>query len=205
MFGSYHNSQAKVWSLYNHVKEKQLHQLTLQEVSAIYAALPDDARQCWLVWRDGWKEWHPISKVSEIIKAAEAIVARHNRKNLPALPNALDRETQADSGNLAYVHRKSERLQIRLGVEVICNGQIFRSHSQDISLGGIRLEHNIPDWVAGYSSVILTHANGDRIEFVCTIVENQKLGDKTRLEFRPSEAMKILEEWLAKFSNQKSA
>ena len=100
--------------------------------------------------------------------------------------------TDSTPGN----RRKYRRFPLRLHVEIICQDQIYETYTMDVSLGGVALEGVLPDWVAGYCTVVLSTPDlRRRLEFMCSVVENQ-LGQNYRLELYPSTHSKELKIWL---------
>jgi hypothetical protein len=101
-----------------------------------------------------------------------------------------------------YILRAKQRFNKRMQVLIIGeNGQQFRTHSRDVSVGGIFVEDSLPDWVAGYFKVRLSKFNSKKqIELTCHILENQMAGSKDRLGILPLESIedeKNLEMWFA--------
>lgn len=92
--------------------------------------------------------------------------------------------------------RKYKRFTLRLHAEIICQEKIYETFTTDVSLGGVALEGTLPDWVAGYGTVILSTLDmKHRLEFMCSVVENQN-GKNFRLELYPSTDSRDLKRWL---------
>lgn len=90
-------------------------------------------------------------------------------------------ETEGD-----YIVRQHSRLFKRLLVQIELDKQVFKSHSVDVSVGGILLEEPIPDWVVGYVQVKLTKPDtNNSVKLMASVVENQDPQQKLRLTFVP--------------------
>lgn len=101
-----------------------------------------------------------------------------------------DEKTEGES-------RRYGRRSARFRVEIVSGQRHFVSYTRDISLGGIRLEDPLPEWVAGYCTAIVARPGIPKpLEFLCTVVENQVPGDKHRIEIYPSGHTAELERWL---------
>lgn len=48
---------------------------------------------------------------------------------------------------LNYVQRKSKRFPRRYEITILFGKQEFKTHSVDVSIGGLKLEKSLPDWV----------------------------------------------------------
>lgn len=93
--------------------------------------------------------------------------------------------------------RKAERIEGVLSVEIVCRDRTFHTSTRDISLKGLQLVDPVPDWVGGYFSLVLSRPEVDqKLEFIASIVENQELGKKFRLELQPSKDSLHLKRWL---------
>lgn len=81
------------------------------------------------------------------------------------------------------------------------NGQEFKTHTRDVSVGGMSFVDSLPEWVVGYFAVRISKPNSkQQIELMCCLVENQKPGQRYRVAFLPLENSsdeKSLEIWLA--------
>lgn len=128
-------------------------------------------------------------EITESYSLAEptSLFSQKGKKN-----NSLSEEELA-----AQNRRKFKRVELDLSVEILCQERSFETHTTDVSLGGIAVDGCLPDWIAGYCTVILwkTGFDEEKIEFMCSVVENQK-GKNYRLELYPSIYTKNLEEWI---------
>ncbi len=194
-----------LWCLYDRLHDNQEDSLSLSEAHAICRILTVEQRQHWFVWCEGWSNWKPMNECNELL---DLLLEREREVSPPVPPSTFRREKKEMLVKTVVekeiIPRKNERIPVRYGVEIIVNNQNFCSHSSDISLGGVRLEDPLPSWVAGYCTLIVTNEKGQKLEFVATIVENQRTADKTRLEFHSSASLVILQEWLTEKSIDRS-
>ena len=100
-----------------------------------------------------------------------------------------------------FVVRKNRRFKKRYEIAIIVEDQIFDTHCLDISVGGILLEENLPDWVRGQFKVRIKKPNlKQQIELTACVIEGQTPGEKNRVGILPlqsGEDEKNLETWLA--------
>ena len=158
------------------------------------------------VWSEGWENWKSASLAEEVMSMS--LVDRSFPSQIPNPPKPFteskskvnaDKRVAVSNKNEPEdetVMRKHQRFDVELPVEVLVNDQSFKSKTVDISLGGIRVTDELPDWVAGYGTVIITLPDGSTSEVVCSVVEDQKLGDKFRLEILPSAQFDELKDYL---------
>ena len=93
-------------------------------------------------------------------------------------------------------NRRDQRYELKLHAEIICQDRLYQTFTRDISLGGVAVSGYLPIWVAGYCTIVLSTLDmQNRLEFICSVVENQK-GKNFRLELHPAEDSLTLKEWL---------
>lgn len=193
------NKTQIVWCLRNPLTGVSYDGINRDEARGIMLTFSDHERTQWLVWREDWPEWQWLADCEELTSSI-------TRKSYPTPPpmaviaatkEAVKTLAPPSKAKKQFIARKAKRYQVRYAIEIISGGQSFSTYSIDISLGGIQLENPLPDWVAGYCTLIVTDDQGEKLEFVATIVENQELTTKTRLEFQSSASLAILEKWLS--------
>lgn len=166
--------------------------------------LSHEERTQWMGFRSDWKDWKDLKDCLELMSLAkmshtsvgyvtpqlpEASLERRNIQEEVTLADAIVHEL--DSPN----RRKFHRVSTKLAAEIICQEQSYETYTTDVSVGGIAVEGCLPDWIAGYCTVILELPDDRKLEFMCSVVENQK-GKNYRLELHPSIDTKELETWL---------
>lgn len=96
-----------------------------------------------------------------------------------------------------FIARKFTRIRKKFSIEIECNGKVFKTSSYDISVGGIRLNDPLPEWVAGYCKVRVINAfNRDYVELMCSIVEDQRPDSRVRIELFPLDKIEEFQRWL---------
>ncbi len=165
------------WCLHNPLKGWTIKGLSDGEVKALLFSLSNAEKAVTVIWRRDWPAWERLlynDKTAHLMEFKEIEVSP------PALPENLLRR---DDHEVTQVHRlrkdegdindrKFIRLDIRLPIEVVSSNGSFRSHTIDISEGGIHIEDPLPEWVAGYFPVIIATDTGP-LEVNCMIVEDQ--------------------------------
>ncbi|MCC7405724.1 MAG: PilZ domain-containing protein, partial [Bdellovibrionales bacterium] len=203
------------WCLYNSASGEELNGLTGDEVRAVVSRMTTEERLTWLVWRDDWKTWKAVTRLSDLHK----LVERPLSTEPPPIPKEFrpDEEiaaikklyqgNQVDTGaatevevmsvseipDLAiesegaeFVHRAHQRLRRAFSIVIDCNGQKFESKSVDVSVGGILLADPLPDWVFGYCTItIVKPGTKEAVQLTCSIVENQPPNGRFRVALSP--------------------
>ncbi len=101
-----------------------------------------------------------------------------------------------------FVVRGKKRFQKRYEITIEGPQKLtFKTHSRNISVGGISFEDSMPDWINGYFKVRISKPGSkQKIELMCCLVENQKKDERFRVAILPLENAKdeqSLEAWLA--------
>lgn len=195
------------WALHNSLKSWTLSGLSLRECQLLVASMTDVEMKVSWAHHKTWLVWKPLSSDEchdlFIFKDSEQI-------DLPALPQI----TQEDDHEITEVRivledpkihgpvpRKYTRFIAKVSVEIMVGTSCFSTQTSDISEGGFCFEDRLPDWVAGYFTVVL-HTTKKIFEFTCFLAEDQKK-DKFRAEIAPTSSEKVIEEFLAWLASQK--
>jgi hypothetical protein len=185
------------------VRNWRLDQLSTREVSLLIATLGHSEVQGLWVCHRGWKSWRPLTEV--IDNFPRRLNTEHRRTPLPpehvrtSTVDPTDEESTQVHARIETpdpIIRKFPRYGIEIPVTILSGANQFKTFTLDVSLGGICLRETIPDWVAGYCSMILHIEGVQDIELLCTVVEDQRIGQKTRMELVPSTQLDRLKEWL---------
>jgi|GEM_PF-6006707 len=110
--------------------------------------------------------------------------------SLPPLPS----RTQAKRPD----QRRFSRFNLEFKVVLVCEGKTFRTYSDNISMGGMRLKHKVPPFMLDYPCkiVISRRDSFENIEFKCRIISR---GDDLHgVEFvdGDSKVIQSLENWI---------
>ena len=103
--------------------------------------------------------------------------------------------------------RVQKRYHVDLRIILISKGRSFRSISQDVSLGGMKLKNKVPPEFSEAQCVayISTSDAKENIEMVCQVISDPK--DPRRVQFTDadSEQLKRLSRWLVENEVEKKA
>ncbi len=117
-----------------------------------------------------------------------------------AVPSVDSSEVDLNEAPENFVVRKDQRVAAEIDVEIISQGRKFTTKSVDLSIGGIQVKDPVPNWLAGYCTIILRRPELKQgLEFVCSVVENQDPAERKRLEIHPSKDTVHLKRWLLDF------
>ena len=183
------------WALNCDFHNWTIHDLRTNEASVILETLRDSEKASVLVWRTGWTNWKSLREP----ECSVLLHTRHVQLSAPPLPAHEDFNPEITAvrpikPETPFHTRKSKRFDVSYPVQVISGTQEFSSVIEDLSEGGLRVRDALPEWVAGYCTVIFTVENGSKIEVMCSLAEDQKQS-KTRLEIVPSEKHAAFLEW----------
>jgi hypothetical protein len=192
------------WAIYNPLKSWTLSGLSLREGQLLVASMTDAEMKVSWVYHEKWLNWRPLSGDGscELFSFKDS-----DQMTLPPLPQII----QEDDHEITEVRmvsfspkvsepirRQHMRFMAKFPVEIVVSSNIFPTHTLDLSEGGFCFKDKLPDWVAGYFTVVLN--TSDKVfEFTCFLAEDQK-NDKFRAEIAPTTSEKTREEfhlWLA--------
>jgi len=183
------------WSMANSIEEWVVNDLNILEIKAIIATMKDSERIGTLVWKKGWVDWKPIYHID----VQELTEPRKSRFKSPLLPfqnkGSVDGTVMVPVQKKKIIERKFERFEIKLPVTLMVGQNKFQTTTKDLSLGGTCLADPIPNWVAGYCTMLLETPDNRKIELVASLVEDQK-DPKYRLEIVHSLKYEELKEWI---------
>lgn len=169
------------WSLNNPLKGWTLHGLNAREARLLLHTLSLAERRVVRVWTSEWSDWKPLERadVPALTQAFES-----EDPGAPPLPALVaEDEITAVHSSIRRVKRfqaRPDRKGIAVPAEIVQGPQTFRTKTENVSEGGIKFQDVLPEWVAGYFTVILGLPQGP-IEVTCMLVEDQK-DAKTRVE-----------------------
>ncbi len=201
-----------LWCIQSLLDDRGLQGLTFIEIHAVVSVIEVRDRLNWVIWRDDWKEWRPLSQSKELL---QAFPERKLAQAPPTLSESVDqfetaikkvfvenefsegregtltdidmdmaKELEVERSQGEFVIRLYPRHHRRLLVEIECDQRKFKSYSVNVSAGGVLLEKALPDWVVGYCLVrLMKPEGGDSRELTCSIVENQDPQKRHRIEF----------------------
>lgn len=187
------------WALHNPLKSWTLAGLSLRECQLLVASMSDAEMKVSWAHHENWPEWKPLSEP----ECHDLFLFKDvDHPSLPALPQI----TQEDDHEITQVRmitsvqkirepivRKYVRYTAKIPVEIMLSSYSFSTHTLDLSEGGFCFEDKLPDWVAGYFTVVMNTPD-KMFEFTCFLAEDQKK-DKFRAEIAPTTAEKVLEEF----------
>jgi hypothetical protein len=175
------------WSLNCDFHNWTVHDLSTNEARVILETLRDSEKATVLVWKPGWAVWKSLRDG----ECAELLHTRIVKIKAPVIPSVQDFDSEITAvrpvkAETPFVTRKFNRFEVDYPARVVSGTQEFATRILDLSEGGLRIKDPVPDWVAGYSTVIITIEDGRDLELMCSLAEDQR-HLKTRLEIVPSE------------------
>jgi len=194
------------WAIHNPLKSWTLADLSLRECQLLVASMSDIEMKVSWAFHESWSDWKPLSE-----PGCHDLFLHHDESHpvLPPLPQMI----QDDDHEITEVRvlatapvsrdlvtRKHPRYQAKIPVEIMVSSYSFVTHTQDLSLGGFCFEDKLPDWVAGYFTVVLNTPD-KMFEFTCILAEDQKK-DKFRAEIAPSTSESVIADFRVWLNSQ---
>lgn len=171
------------WALHNPLKGWTMHGLSIREAQLLVQTASLAERRIMMVWRSGWNNWFSL----ESEPCAELLREIPSVKDGAPPPPSFQKDEEITTVQLSssgpkksLIERESVRCEVQVPAEIVQGPQSFRSLTSDVSMTGLKFQDRLPEWVAGYFTVILGLEHGP-IEITCMLVEDQKK-DKTRVE-----------------------
>jgi hypothetical protein len=178
------------WALYNPLKSWTLAGLSLRECQVLVASMSDAEMKVSWAYKSRWSDWKPLGNPD---CHSLFLFKDPKRTNLPTVPDLKQeddheitqvRTLSAPAGReRVQVSRKHQRYIAELQVEIMVGSQRFSTVTTDLSEGGFLFQDPLPDWVAGYFTVVL-NSRKKKFEFTCCLAEDQKK-EKFRTEISP--------------------
>ena len=198
----------KVWFIHNPLKSWTLKDLSEQELRLVVGTLTTVERQHCLVWKKDWKQWQPLNKTEKLsLLERELCELSHLPEGAPPLPSSALALSEDEITQVKIIIREPDRLvedrrhgrhEICVPVEIIQGSQVFRTQTLDISASGMRFKDPIPEWVAGYFTVLFSDPKS--FEITCALVEDQKHNKNCAEVFDTNDeesGLKTYLEWVA--------
>lgn len=172
------------WSIHNPLKGWTLHGMKDGEARLVVQTLSLAEKQICSVWRNGWDKWENfMSPSAEFLREPAAPLRAPNAPPPPSLSDSDEQTTTrvhlSHARPLRDKGRNYLRLEVTVPAQVVTASQSFSTETENVSEGGIKFIRPLPEWVAGYFTVILGLNEGP-LEVTCMLIEDQ--GDaKTRV------------------------
>lgn len=171
------------WTLHNPLKGWTLQGLSLEESQIVVGTLTTAEQNVVIVWNKNWTDWHMLNSETCEVLFTEFVAKGPVPPDIPAqLLEDRDEITEVRpvlAAKRKDIDRKHIRYIAKVPCEVIVGEHVFNTNTSDVSVGGICFEEVLPDWVAGYFTVVIK--TDQPIEVICVMVEDQKK-DKFRAE-----------------------
>lgn len=189
------NGEEQRWSINCDYHNWTVHDLTTDQARAVLETLRDTHKTTVKIWRTGWASWKSLRDPV----CADLMQTRIVKIDAPPLPHQEDFDPEITavrpvSASSPFSTRKHTRFEVSYPVTVMSSNHQFATESVDLSEGGIQVRDPLPDWVAGYCTVMIEVEDGRQVEVLCSLAEDQKY-EKKRLEIVASEKHSDFLEW----------
>lgn len=201
----------KPWSLYNKEEKLRIDDLKPEHVRIILLAIPMARMTDWYACQEGDVHWQPISSIPEFYEdvrqikgkptdipaptKADPAATRQTDPRRPLFEDAPEEMLKTDPTlqveNLKTKERRTARRYNRMLNFKINegSGKIFECETVDVSMNGLSLERDLPDWVNKHFQAEL-HFHGRTVKVKCTRVSS------TKMKLVDSDAWDVLRKWI---------
>ncbi|MGE0527018.1 MAG: PilZ domain-containing protein [Bdellovibrionales bacterium] len=189
-----------LWSLYNRFEKLRVDDLTAAQVRMILLAIPTARLPDWYACREGEVHWHPLSSIPEFyedvrdIKGAGIPLQHLTPPRRPLFedpPDGLVTDTSLTVDLAETQERRNARRYMRqFSFRVTSETSEFNTHTVDISMSGIALKDELPEWVPRVFRASLEN-KGRSIQVMCARVDGYKV------QLREAESWEQLRQWIA--------
>lgn len=199
----------KPWSLYNKEEKLRIDDLKSEHVRIILLAIPTARMTDWYACQEGDLHWQPIGAIPEFyedvrqIKGKGALPepeAEAQEKPTPQSPPRrplfedspedlrTDPTLQVDTASTKE-RRTARRYPRKLMFKVLQGGKSFQSATVDVSMSGLSIEQQLPNWVPKTFHAEL-QLNKTNIRVLCSRVSESKL------KIMESESWDVIRQWI---------
>jgi hypothetical protein len=196
------------WSLFHTVEKNQLDDLRTSQVEAVFAAIPKAQRKEWLIWKDGFAKWKPFDEFPDLLMGLRQ--APQPEVTPPPAPPKEEQQAKGEreltdewsileneaelslESRLAAQARVTPRYRQRFEFRAKVAGQVFQSHTVNISITGMQLAAALPENAPRYLQVELrlgTHA----IPLLCSVVLTPEGKPSSRLRIEINDNLNLLQ------------
>jgi hypothetical protein len=180
---------SQAWFLFKASSNEQLGPMPFDEFRAAVSHLTTSEVRSSFAWMTGWKEWRSLEEIAAEMKDLKV--------SLPPAPPKKEKASRSKekSGSERRIH---ERYEADMSAVILSKGKVYRTKTENISAGGIRLKEGLPNDIDEDASVVLT--SGDK-HLKARVKEVQK--DRFEFEDVKTQSRMILKDWLNHLSETK--
>jgi hypothetical protein len=181
---------AQTWFLFKGATNEQLGPMAFDEFRAAASQLTSSEIRASFAWQTGWADWRSLEEVAAEMKELKL--------KLPPSPPAKSAVRKPAAKTNGDERRNHERFESDMGAVILSKGKVYRTKTENISAGGIRLKEGLPEDISADASVILT--KGDK-HIKAKVKEIKK--DRFEFEDVKTQSRLILKDWLDHLSEAK--
>lgn len=180
------------WSLFHKPEKRQLNDLRTDQVEAVFAALPHKQHSEWVIWKEGFSSWKSFTEFPQLliglrdIKESVAVPAPPSFEQEKSVVFGESTIRKEGVGHLALDDdydnegRHVSRYQKKLTVQILGQGQSFKTHTVNISMTGLQVVDPLPNGLPGYFTVEIRHESFV-VGLVCSEIKSKDGSPSRRL------------------------
>lgn len=195
------------WSLYNVVDDTRVDGLRTAQLKSLMRTIARSSLDEWLVWEEDTPDWKRASEVVELLigpPPSETTATKTAKVDAPdpteKIPpkNVLLHETDQDEipqGPVPADERKNPRFLVAFKVFINVEGRVLTNTTVNVSVGGMKLRHPLPNDLLGSFDVTLINGPVE-LGMRCRALKNHNEKDVTRLLIEHCNRLDLLRTWL---------
>jgi hypothetical protein len=190
------------WSLFHAKEKRQIDDLKTENVEAIFEILPVKDQRDWLIWKEGFRTWKPLSEFPQLLIGLRSSTQVAQPAQVMPIPPKI---TVTTGKNLATplsdqddstVHfalsedtglgDRDTRFPKRWDVRLVGEKKITTNQTIDVSMHGMQLRDPLPDDLANYFNVEV-RAGSQKIPLLCSKIETKDGAPSRRIKIESCE------------------
>lgn len=204
------------WSLFHTPEKRQINDLRTDHVEAIFEAIPKKDQKDWVIWREGFRTWKPLTDFPQLIQSLRHASATTPDAHKPPAPPggssssndatrvAMDSNPsigiprakfEAPAETIAFefaddnvLDERDTRFPKKWEVRVHAGEKTYVAHTIDVSLHGMYLKEMLPLDLPDYVNVEIRTPH-NTFGVICTPVRSQVEKGISRLKIEVNEQM----------------
>jgi hypothetical protein len=189
------------WSFYNEKTKIRIDGLKSLQAKAMTKVIRKEQLVEWLVWKEGQANWQPISAFPELFEQPERSAPS---VTLPANVELHIKEPENIHTNPTLVLEKEGYYDVRLQnrfnkafpTTIVSPEKKFERVTENISLGGMKLQESLPNWLGGRIVKVLINYKGEVWKGACCVVPEPDRLTVNRLIIVENKHVDLLRSWL---------
>lgn len=187
-----------VWSFRDEKTEKQVDGLNFKQAAFVNSMIPASARFSWLVWHEGLTDWMSLDECTHFNEEnAEKKTAPPPAPPEKSKPKAAAPSSRGKTSSDADLNRRlNRRFAKHFKVSINLTDKVFTTHTLNLSMGGMLLEHTLPEELGKSFGVKLQRYDGTSVDLFCSAIPVPDGGRSRRVRIIGAKQEGLFRTWL---------